>query len=194
MVQAPRKSPTFTDALVLQGVDWARFKAIQASFAGMATVRLAYCEGVLEIMGIGKPHELYSYQLGLLLGVFFVESRIEYFPSGAFTQAVVGQVEYQADLSYCFGTDKPVPDLCIEVVVTSGSPIKLQKYQVMGVPEVWFWEDGCFSLYGLRAEGYERLDRSIYLPTLDLALLNRCLMMASPLEAVTVFQKALQEK
>lgn len=98
-------------------------------------------------------------------------------------------------MSYCFGTDKNVPDLCIEVVITSGSPIKLQiklqKYRLMGVPEVWFWEDGTLQLYRLREQGYERIASSELLPELDLSLLKRCILFASPLEALKEFRKGI---
>ncbi|UBF23695.1 Uma2 family endonuclease [Kovacikia minuta CCNUW1] len=194
MVQVPLKpfSVEPKQYILLRGLTWEKFKSLQTDFEGIPNVRLSYCEGILEIMGIGKPHELFSYQLGLLLGIYFTEKAIVYFPSGAFSQVVEGITEYQADQSFCFETDKPVPDLCIEIVVSSGSPTKLQKYQLMGVPEVWFWEDGVFELYCLRQSGYEKVSRSECLPDLDLELLNRCLMMASPVEANTMFRAALQ--
>ena len=61
---------------------------------------------------------------------------------------------------------------------------------------VWFWEDGVFSLYRLRAEGYQRIDRSEIpeLIELDLNLLARCVLMAqtSRLEAAKAFRKGIQ--
>jgi Uma2 family endonuclease len=96
-------------------------------------------------------------------------------------------------LSYCFDRDKDVPDLCIEIVITSGSPIKLQKYRLMGVPEVWFWEDGTLQLYYLREQGYDRIANSEMLPELDLSLLKRCILFASPLTALKEFRKGISK-
>ncbi|OYD99540.1 hypothetical protein CDG77_01225 [Nostoc sp. 'Peltigera membranacea cyanobiont' 213] len=175
------------------GLTWEQFKAIQASFENVPGVRLFYCDGVLEIVTIGKPHEAIRCLLGLLLGQYFVEQRIEFFPSGSFSQIIPNILEYQADLSYCFGTDKSIPDLCIEVVITSGSPIKLQKYKLMRVPEVWFWEDGTIEVYCLREQEYEKVVHSELFPELDLSLLNRCLLLSSPLEAVREFRQAIQK-
>lgn len=175
-----------------RGISWDIFKAIQASFENVPGVRLFYCEGVLEIVSIGKPHEAIKCLIGLLMGQYFLEKGIEFFPSGSFTQAIPRVVEYQADLSYCFGTDKPIPDLCIEVVITSGSPIKLQKYKLMQVPEVWFWEDGTLEIYHLREQEYEKVGSSELLPELDLSLLNRCLVLSSPLEAIREFRQGIQ--
>ncbi|MEH2377006.1 Uma2 family endonuclease [Nostoc sp.] len=177
-----------------RGLSWEKFKAIQASFENVPGVRLFYCDGVLEIVTIGKSHEAIRCLMGLLLGQYLVEQGIEFFPSGSFSQIIPKLVEYQADLSYCFGTDKPLADLCIEVVITSGSPIKLQKYKLMGVPEVWFWEDGTIEVYCLREQEYEKVVNSELLAELDLSLLNRCLLLSSPLEAIREFRQVIQQQ
>ncbi|HLO50584.1 MAG TPA: Uma2 family endonuclease [Kamptonema sp.] len=184
-------SPAVEQHFTLRGLQWHQFKAIQASFEDVAGVRLFYCEGVLEIVTISKLHDAMRCLMSLLLGAYFEEKNIEFFPSGSYNQIVEGIVDYQADLSYCFGTDKDVPDLCIEIVVTSGSPIKLQKYRLMGVAEVWFWEDGTLELYHLRENGYEQIFSSELLPDLDLSLLKRCILFASPLEAIKEFRKGI---
>jgi Uma2 family endonuclease len=176
-----------------QTVTWEQFKAIQAGFEGVANLRLIYCEGVLEIVGIGKPHEAYRCLLaGLLLAYFEIEG-IEFFPSGAYSQIVPNVTEFQSDLSYCFGTDKDIPDLCVEIVITSGSPSKLRKYELRGVPEVWFWEDGAIEVYCLQSDRYVRVSHSHLLPNLDLSVLCRCLLLTSPLEALREFRKSITE-
>ncbi len=190
-VDNPTTSPAVEQRFTWRGLTWHQFKAIQASFEDLRNVRLSYCDGVLEIVGISKPHEAFQSIIGVLLAIYFEVREIEFFPSGAYSQIVEDKVEYQSDLSYCFGTDKNVPDLCIEVVITSGIPIKLQKYRLMGVPEVWFWEDGTLQLYRLREQGYERIASSELLPELDLSLLKRCILFASPLEALKEFRKGI---
>jgi Uma2 family endonuclease len=174
-----------------RGVSWERFQAIQNSFENVPGVRLFYCEGVLEIVGVGKAHELINGLIAGLLFIYFEIKEIEFFPSGSYSQIIPGIVEYHADLSYCLGTDKDRPDLCIEVVITSGSPIKLQKYKLMQVPEVWFWEDGTLEVYCLREAEYEKVSNSELLPELDLSLLSRCLLLSSPLEAIREFRQGI---
>ncbi len=190
-IDNPTVSPAAEQHFTCRGLTWHQFKAIQASFENVPGVRLFYCQGVLEIVGISKPHEVVKSIIAGLLAIYFEVKEIEFFPSGAYSQIVERKVEYQADLSYCFGTDKDVPDLCVEVVITSGSPIKLQKYRLMGVPEVWFWEDGTLELYHLREQGYERIASSQLLPELDLSLLKRCILFASPLEALKEFRRGI---
>jgi len=45
---------------------------------------------------------------------------------------------------------KDLPDIAIEVVLTSGGIEKLPVYAGLGVREVWFWEDDAFHLHALR--------------------------------------------
>ncbi|MCY7323988.1 MAG: Uma2 family endonuclease, partial [Phormidesmis sp. CAN_BIN36] len=65
----------------------------------------------------------------------------------------------------------------------------------LDVPEVWFWEDGLFTLYRLRPTGYERIERSeiLELADLDIDLLTRCVLMAqtSRLQAIETFRQGI---
>lgn len=176
-----------------EAISWEQFKAIQAGFESVPNLRLIYCEGILELMGIGKAHEMYTSLLGSLLSAYFEIHGIEFFPSGAYSQIIPNVTEFQSDLSYCFGTDQDVPDLCIEIVVTSGSPSKLRKYQLRGVPEVWFWEDGAIAIYCLQNHQYVKMNQSQILPNLDLILLCRCLLLSSPLAALREFRNSITQ-
>jgi Uma2 family endonuclease len=123
-------------------------------------------------------------------------------PRGSMTQQREGEVSIEPDESYCFGTSKPIPDLAIEVIFTSGSPKKLQRYQALEIPEVWFWQDVIFSLYHLSEDNYEaiafsKIDQSEIpqLKDLDIDLLTRCVLIAqtSRLEAANTFRNALKK-
>ena len=193
-VDNPTTSGAVEQHFTWRGLTWHQFKAIQTGFEDVPGVRLFYCDGVLEIVCTGRLHEAIRCLMGLLMGQYFLQRRIVFFPSGTYSQIVEEQVEYLADLSYCFGTIKDVPDLCIEIVITSGSPIELQKYRLMGVPEVWFWEDGTLELYHLPEEGYDRIASSEILPELDLSLLKRCILFASPLDALEEFYRGMGDR
>jgi Uma2 family endonuclease len=197
MTQTPLLNQPSTDQrLVYGGITWQQFKLIQAGFAESPGVRLFYYNGAIEILMPGREHEVFSRLIGFLIGLFCLENNIEFEPTGSMTQEREGEVSAQADESYCFGESKPTPDLAIEVVFTSGSPNKLKRYQALGVPEVWFWQDGLFSLYHLRDTHYEKISRSEIpeLATLDIELLTRCVLIAqtSRLEAATTFRNALK--
>ena len=187
-------SPAVEQRFTWCGLTWHQFKAIHTGFEDVPGVRLFYCDGVLEIVGTGRLHEAIRCLVALLMAQYFLQKSIVVFSSGIYSLIVEAQVEYQADLSYCFGTIKDVPDLCIEIVITSGSAIKLQKYRLMGVPEVWFWEDGTLELYHLREQGYDRIASSEILPELDLSLLKRCILLPSPLDALEEFSRGMGDR
>ena len=172
-------------------VSWRQFQSIQEGFSDSPGIRLFYYRGEVEILAISQEHELFSRFIGILLAEYFVEKGIEFFPTGSFTQEKEGVASAQADESYCIGTLKKTPDLSIEVVFTSGTLSKLNRYQELGVPEVWFWEDGLFTLHHLRLSGYERIYRSEVLPELDIDLLTRCLLITSRVEAVREFRRGI---
>ena len=178
--------------MVYAGLSWQQFKLIQAGFAQSPGVRLGYYNNTIEILMPGRDHEMFSRLIGFLIGLFCLEQGIEFEPTGSMTQEKEGEVSAQADESYCFGASKPIPDLAIEVVFTRGGTGKLQRYPALGAPEVWFWEDGVFSLHRLRGDRYESINRSeiLELSTLDIALLSRCLLLAqtSRLEAANEFR------
>jgi Uma2 family endonuclease len=183
--------PTQDQRIVQHGRTWRQFKLIQEGFANSPGVRLFYYKGIVEILSVGSEHEIFKTLIGLLIETFFVEKGIEFTPTGSMSQEREGEVSVQADESYCIGDLKPVPDLSIEVVFSSGGPDKLERYRALGVSEVWFWEDGLFTWYRLGEQGYERIDQSELLPDLDINLLARCVLMSSRVEAVREFRKAI---
>lgn len=175
--------------LVKQAVTWEQFKALQSAFAEIGGVRLNYCEGVVEIVGIGLLHEMVSTLLGALLNYYFLVKRIRFTGTGAYTQTIEPKLEFQADLSFAFGDNPELTDLCIEIVVTSGSVKQLRKYQLRNIPEVWFWQDGKIKIYCLQDGEYVQVEASGCLPDLDIAHLEQCLLMESQLEAMLAFQE-----
>ena len=174
---------------------WEQFKHIEKGLEGSPGVRLTFYEGVVEIFMPGQPHEIFKKIIASLLEVFFLHWRIRVVPTGSVTQEREGVASAQADESYCFGSAKPIPDLSIEVIFTSGSRTKLQRYQALGVPEVWFWEDGLFTLHRLGENGYTRIDSSQIpeLVKLDVELLTQCVLAGETdwLEAVLLFKAAI---
>jgi Uma2 family endonuclease len=176
------------DRLITLKGDWAHFKLIQQGCEQNSGTQLFYFDGTIEILMPGRPHEIFSHIIGYLLSGFLAHQGILFSALGSANQEAEGTAASQPDQSYCIGSVKPIPDLSIEinsrfateVVFTSGGIDKLQRYQAIGVPEVWFWEDGTLRLYHLRVDGYERIEQSELegLKTLDLTILKRHIMMA----------------
>lgn len=184
---------TTDQRIVIQGT-WDHFKLIQRGFEATPGAKLAYYRGTIEILMPGEDHEFFSRVIHYLVTTFLLKRGIKFKMTGAKTQEKSGEVSAQADESYCLGEPKPIPDLSIEVVFSSGGN-KLARYQALGVPEVWFWEDGVLTLHHLRKNGYEQIERSESpgLEQLDINLLRRCILMAETdfAAAVQIFQAGI---
>jgi Uma2 family endonuclease len=196
MIQTLKKPrPAEDKVTILQDRTWEQFKHIQKGLEGTPGIRLSFYQGVVEIFMPGQPHEIFKRVISSLLDFFFLHFNIKVTPTGSVTQEQEGVASAQADDSFCFGEVKPIPDLSIEVVFTSGSIAKLKRYQALGVPEVWLWEDGLFTLHRLGEDGYIRVYKSQIpeLEKLDIELLSRCVLIGETdwLEAVQTFRKAI---
>jgi Uma2 family endonuclease len=192
------KPPSSDQRIVHSGITWQQFKLIQSGFGDTRNVRLFYYNTTVEIIMPGREHEFFKTILGMLIELFCLEMGIEFEPLGSTTQEREGEASAEPDESYCFGASKPTPDLVIEVIFTSGSIKKLNLYRTLNIPEVWFWEDGVFSLYRLQESEYERINQSKIpeLAALDMELLTRCVLIAqtSRLEAAHTLRDALRAK
>lgn len=171
------------------------FRLMQQASADSPGVRLAFYDGTIEILMPGQDHEFFKSLIGYLIETFFYDKGIQFKPTGAMTQEKEEEASAQADESYCIGESKPIADLSIEVVFTSGGEGKLARYRALGVSEVWFWQDGLFTLHHLREAGYERIYSSELpgLKDLDIDLLTRCVLIAQTDngEAVRVFRQGI---
>ena len=199
MIQALEKPRASEDRVtVYHDRTWEQFKHIEKGLEGSPGVRLSFYEGVVEIFMPGQPHEIFKKIIASLLEAFFFEWNIRIVPTGSVTQEQEGIASAQADESYCFGEVKDIPDLSIEVIFTSGSTTKLKRYRALGVPEVWFWQDGLLTLHRLGEAGYTRIYKSQIpeLANLDIELLSRCVLIGETdwLEAVRTFRAAISKE
>ena len=202
MIQTPIRTAVSSEQdqdqhLICSGISWEQFKLIQAGFADSTGVRFFYYQGTIEIIMPSRAHEAVSRLICILLSIFCMEYNIEFEPTGSMRQQREGEVSVEPDESYCFGISKSTPDLAIEVIFSSGSTKKLQRYQALEIPEVWFWQDGVFSLYHLKNNNYESISHSQIpeLVNLDINLLTQCVLIAqtSRLEAANTFRNALKK-
>lgn len=192
------KPPSPDQRIVHSGITWQQFKLIQSGFGDTRNVRLFYYNNTVEIIMPGRDHEFFKSIIGFLLELFCLETGTEFEPLGSTTQEREDEASAEPDESYCFGSSKPIPDLVIEVIFSSGSIKKLHLYRALNIPEVWFWEDGVFSLYRLRGVDYEPITQSEVseLETLDIEVLTRCVLIAqtSRLDAANTLRKALKSE
>ncbi|RMG69685.1 MAG: Uma2 family endonuclease [Chloroflexi bacterium] len=180
--------------LTFYGISWLQFEAIEAAFANISGVRFAYLDGTLDIMTVSPEHEDTKGTIRALVEAYMREKGIRFYIRGGPT---LGSQELGArkepDESYNLNTKKDIPDLAIEVVITSGGIDKLELYKRVGVPEVWFWQDGVLDIYVLK-EDYEKMKRSQLLPNLDIEMLMRYITYFDQYDAVTEFINTLRQE
>jgi Uma2 family endonuclease len=163
---------------VLQDVPWWTYVALRDALDDHAGLKLTYLEGTLELMSPSLLHEDAKTIIARLLEAWATETRVDLRGFGSTTfRREARRRGLEPDECYKLGKlqEDAVPDIAIEVVVTSGTVDKMAVYAGLGVAEVWIWRPNAASIAVNRlVDGaYQRRDRSEVLPALDLAELAR---------------------
>lgn len=179
--------------LTLYGVSWEQYEILRETLDDFPGLRMTYLEGTLELFMPSPKHERIKTTIGRLIELYSIEKNTRLYGCGSTTYRKKAKERgLEPDESYCLGEVKDFPDFAIEVIITSGSIDKLEVYKGLGVPEVWFWEDDRLFLYDLRGEKYEPINRSKFLPELDIDLLVRCANIPDQFDAVLEFRSAIR--
>ncbi|MBD2099783.1 Uma2 family endonuclease [Leptolyngbya sp. FACHB-261] len=180
--------------LLMSGVSWQYYEALICKLEDRASLRLTYLDGELEVVAPSRRQEGIKKRIAILLEAYFEETDTEYFPLGSTTfRSEQQRGGSEPDESYCLGVEKDVPDLVVEVSLTSGGIDKLTVYQRLKIPEIWFWQDEQLSIYCLREGQYEKVTRSELLPKLELELLKAYILHPQPLSAVKEFRQRIRQ-
>jgi Uma2 family endonuclease len=182
--------------VVRRNVSWAEYQQVLEERGEHSAPRIAYLEGLLEIMSPGPSHERLKHRIGRLIEIWCQERGIELDGVGSWTlkdKAVARGVE--PDECWIFGPARKTarPDLAIEVIWTSGSINKLEIYRKLGVREVWIWRRGKLTAYVLRGETYEPVSESRVLPGIDLAQLTSVLDRPTATAAMDAYRELLRK-
>lgn len=178
--------------LVLYGLSWQQYETLRQTLEEVPGTRLTYLDGTLEIMTPSPEHEDSKTTIGDLLSLYLTQKRIRFYHRGSPTLKNQDTARgKEPDDSFNLETKKDVPDIAIEVIVSSGSLDILSVYQGLGVPEVWLWKNNQLSIYHLRSQGYEQISKSELLPELDLALLVKYLNYPDQYDAIIEFRNAI---
>ncbi|WP_242578060.1 Uma2 family endonuclease, partial [Chroococcus sp. FPU101] len=125
--------------VIINQVSWEQYEAFLEKLGDRPGIYVTYLEGSLEIMSPSRRHELSKKLMGILLEAHFLEFGIRFYALGSTTfRSDLTKKGIEPDECYCIGTNKEIPDLAIEIVLTSGGVNSLKVYKDLGVPEVWF--------------------------------------------------------
>lgn len=179
--------------LILSGVSWQQYETLRLTLDDFPGLRMTYLEGILEIMTPSPEHEMSKKVIARLVERYADEMEINLNGLGSTTFRKEATRGVEPDECYCVGEVKEIPDIAIEVTISSGGIDKLPVYQGLGVPEVWFWQGSKFLLYRLREQGYEVIAQSEFIPELDLSLLARYVRPSDQTQAVKDFLNAISQ-
>lgn len=167
-------------SLLLHDVSWAEFEAILDELGEHRSTRIAYKDGLLEIMVPLPEHEYFKETIGDALKDIAEELNQEYESYGSTTWRKPSKhAGLEADNCFYFQnealvrgkltfdlTQDPPPDLALEIDITSKSLARLPIYARLGVPEIWCYDQGKLSIYLLRQGQYEPVEQSQVFPNL----------------------------
>ena len=178
----PQESVPAEARVVLKGVSWSTFKALMADIGEDRSCRIAYDQGMLEIMVPYQEHEVPKVLIADFVTALADELEIEVMQLGSLTLERE-DLTRAAEPDTCFYiqneslvrskkidlSNDPPPDLVIESDYTSSSLNKFTIYASLGVPELWRYRRQTLDVYQLVEGNYELSDKSIAFPFLPIA-------------------------
>jgi Uma2 family endonuclease len=174
MVTAPLAIAS--ELIHLSGISWQTYESLLNELTERR-FRLTYYRGNLEIMAPSPEHELNKKVLGRFVETLAEELELQIYPLGSTTLKRPELSGAEPDECFYFrnigavrgkkrldlGTD-PVPDLVLEIDLTSSSANRLEIYAGMGVAEVWIYDGYSLVVKQLQGQGYITALNSQFFP------------------------------
>jgi Uma2 family endonuclease len=158
-------------------------------------LRMTYLRGALELMSPSPEHELWKTNIARLVELYAYLRRIDLRGYGSTTFKKEAQ-ELGAEPDECYLIGKKLadyPEIVIEVVRTPPHVDKLEVYRAFGVPEVWVFRAGAFTVNVLGDKGkYEVRTASPRLPELDLYAVARYAVREDTGQALREFEEIVR--
>ena len=167
--------------VVLQDITWQEFESVLEELGEHRAARIAYENGLLEIMAPLPEHEDNKEIIGDLIKDLLEELDVEFRSLGSTTYKSEGMMK-GIEPDQCFYIQNepairgkkrldlsidPPPDLALEIDVTSRTHRSI--YAALKVPELWRFENGNLQINILRQDRYEESPESSIFPNLPLS-------------------------
>lgn len=179
--------------LISSNISWQVYEELLIYLGDSPEFKVIYNQGTVKIMSPSSRHEIDKKMLGILVENYCLETGIYFYPLGSTTlKSQKKSKGIEPDQCYCLGSKKEIPDLAIEVFVTSGGEETLEIYPALGVSEVWFWQNRQLKVYCLDNYEYFLQEKSQLLPNLDLDLLVSYLEWDEPFDAILDFKEKIK--
>jgi Uma2 family endonuclease len=169
-----------TDRVIISNVSWETYESLLKDLENQSSPRLAYDQGVLEIMSPHLEHDSAKETLAYIATAAMEEMDMDFVASGSTTfKREALKRGFEPDASFYIRNPErirgkkrldleidPPPDLLIEIDVTTDSMNKFPLYAALRVPEVWRYE-GTVEIWILDGARYVRQAASLAIPILD---------------------------
>ena len=166
--------------ILLNDVSWKEYEMFLDDFAERAGWRLAYDGGKLEIMPPTEAHEGYSFDFQLFVVAYCDKFDLNFEGRGSttFRREFLKKGVEPDECFYIQSAEKiigkkfsakkyPVPDVAVEVDVTTEALDKFPIYAALRVPEIWLYDGDDLAFYELDGENYQPISKSVALPRLS---------------------------
>jgi len=169
--------------VVLRDVSWEEFEAILQELGDRGIARVAYYDGLLEIMSPSPEHEYFKQTLSIAIEDMAETLELDYESYGSTTwRRQAKQAGLEPDNCFYFQNEArvrgklqfdlnqdPPPDLALEIDVTNQSLTRFPIYARLGVPELWCYDAGTLKIYRLHQEEYSEVQQSQIFPQLKIS-------------------------
>jgi Uma2 family endonuclease len=185
--------PEGEQRFVLHNVSWRDYLVLR-DLLDHPGLRMAYCEGELELMSPSEAHEYTKKFIARLVETYAIERDVPLDGKGSTTyRKEAAKRGLEPDECYFLAPSRgPYPDIAIEVVIESGGIEKLDVTRGLRVQEVWFWENDAFHLFALVGDAYEKVTRSRLVPGIDFDVLASFVRRDDQHRAVREFRDLLR--
>jgi Uma2 family endonuclease len=175
--------------VILSNVSWQTFEQLLKDLGDKRATRLAYNDGLLEIMTPLGPHENNNRFIDDLIRAIADELNLNLKKFGSLTLKRAKKLK-GAEPDSCYyiqneplvrskqeiDLDKdPPPDLVLEVDMSSGSMDKQPIYAAIGVPELWRYNGNKLEVFVLELSNqeYKKVNQSPTFPWMPLDIIPR---------------------
>ena len=182
--------PAGEQRILLHGVTWKDYLILRDVLDGPSP-RMTYLEGTLELMSPSPNHELWKTNIARLLELYAYLTGVDLRGYGSTTlKREMKQRGAEPDECYLIGKVlTEYPQMALEVIHSVPLLDKRHVYAAMGIEELWVFERGAFTLYGLdrATETYVERRTSVFFTKLDFAVVARYAMREDTLVALREF-------
>ncbi|MTJ28564.1 Uma2 family endonuclease [Aphanizomenon sp. UHCC 0183] len=166
--------------MLLKDISWQQLEKILEEMGEKRAARISYSDGWLEIMVPLPEHEKDKEIFGELVRILLDKLEIDFEPFGSTTlknermrQAVEPDTSfYIQNQAAVIGKNRidlnidPPPDLAIEIDITSRT--RFDNYEILGVPELWRYQQQGLEIFLLREGKYIKSSSSPNFPNIPI--------------------------